>query len=248
MQDELSFLIKLQQFDAAVDILNEKAEEITPQIAAKNKQLDSLKNDLKSSKDALSQHQVRKKQLEMDAEAQEKLVQKHNSELNSLKSNDAYKAMLGEIKAAKDKVVKIEDEILQLMEAVETDDKKYKELEKKFRSDEGAVKSEIQNLESQKNSIIEDAKKKKAERDEFSKSVPAPLLSQYEAIREKRGGLAIVPMLNNSCSGCRMQLTPAKANEVKKAKSMVLCDSCSRILYLLVEQPAESSSAAAPAS
>jgi predicted nucleic acid-binding Zn-ribbon protein len=238
MQGELSFLIELQKFDAAIDDLREKADAVTPIIQKKNQQLETLRSDLKNSKDALSQHTLKKKQLEADAEAQEKLVQKHNSELNSLKSNDAYKAMLGEIQAAKDAVVKIEDEILSVMEIIEADNRKYKELETKFKSDEAAVKAEIQQLESQKNAILSDVKKKEEERAAYAATVPPVLLGQYEAIREKRGSLAIVPMVNNSCGGCHMGLTQAKMNEIRKAKTMMVCDSCSRILYLPQEAPA----------
>ncbi|MCG3203522.1 MAG: hypothetical protein KCHDKBKB_00192 [Elusimicrobia bacterium] len=246
MQGELSFLIELQKFDGAIDDLQQKSDELLPLIQNKNKQIEKLKADLKFTKEALSHHQLKKKQLEADAEAQEKLIQKHNSELNSLKSNDAYKAMLGEIQAAKQKVVKIEDEILSLMEAVEIDDKKYKELEKKFKSDEATIRSEIQSLESQKENLSSEVKKKKEERSQYATTVPPTLLGQYEAIREKRGSLAIVPMVNSSCSGCNMGLTQSKANEIRKAKSMVLCDSCSRILYVLPEDPVASASPAVP--
>src|SRR4051794_12739829 len=91
MQGELSFLIELQKHDALLDGLREKAEEMTPLIQQKNQQIEKLKSDLKGFKDALSSHQVKKKQLEGEAEAKEKEVQKHQGELNSLKSNDAYK-------------------------------------------------------------------------------------------------------------------------------------------------------------
>jgi predicted nucleic acid-binding Zn-ribbon protein len=242
MQGDLPFLITLQQHDAAIDELREKAEAFVPLIQKKNQQVETLKTSLKSAKDALSSHQVRKKQLELDADAQEKTVQKHQGALNSLKSNDAYKAMLEEIKAAKDAVVKIEDEILSLMEAVDADDKRYKELEKKFKTDEASMKSEVQAIESEKNAALELVKKKQAERDAFAATVPPALLSKYDVIREKGNGIAIVPMVRNSCGGCHMGLTTAKANEVKKAKEMVLCDSCSRILYI----PAEETVSAAP--
>ena len=238
MQGELSFLIELQKHDAAIDDFREKAAAMDPSIQRKNQHLETLKSDLKAAKEALSQHTLKKKQLEADAEAQQKLVQKHNSELNSLKSNDAYKTMLGEIQAAKDAVVKIEDAVLAVMEAIENDDKRYKELEKKFKTDEAAVKAEIQQLEAAKSGILSDMKKKEEERAVYAATVPSTLLSQYDAIREKRGSLAIVPMLNNSCSGCRLGLTQNKMNEIRKAKVLVLCDSCSRILYVPQEEAA----------
>lgn len=244
MLDELSYLIKLQEHDSAVDEIAQRASALDPKIKAKSAELDALRNNLKSSKDALSTHQLKKKQLEGEQEAKEKENQKRQGELNSLKSNDAYKAMLSEIEAGKQAVVKIEDQILEVMEAMDRSDKEYKEREKKFKADEAVMKGEVQKLEGEKAVILEEANKKKAERDKYAKTVPPAIFQQYEAIRDKRGGVAIVPMVNNSCSGCRMTLTPNKANEVKKAKTMVLCDNCTRILYLPREnQP----SAPAPA-
>lgn len=243
MQGDLSFLIELQKFDAAIDELREQADAITPSIQKKNAELETLKSNLKTAKDALNQHTLKKKQLEGEAESQEKLIQKHNAELNSLKSNDAYKAMLFEIQAAKEKIVKIEDDILSVMESIEGDNKKSKELESKFKSDEAAVKADIQKLESQKSGILADSKKKEEDRAAYAATVPPALLAQYDAIREKRGSLAIVPMMNGSCGGCNMGLTQSKMNEIRKGKSMVLCDSCTRILYA----PVEETSSAAPA-
>lgn len=233
MQNELSYLIKLQDMDIVIDDLSLEAEAQNPLIQEKSKSIESLKSGMKSAKDSLTAQQLKKKQLELDVDAQEKLIQKHQAELNSLKSNDAYKAMLGEIQAAKDKMVKIEDEILVVMEAMDTIDKQSKELEKKFKSDEGAVKAEIQQLESKKTELLSKATQKKTERDEFAKTIPTALLSQYETIRERSGGVAIAPLLDKkSCGGCRMGLTPAKVNEVVKAKNMILCDTCSCILYV----------------
>lgn len=246
MQNDLSFLIKLQEMDIAIDELKSHAEEITPLVQAKTQGIEALKSGLKISKEKLTAHQLKKKQLEGDVEAQEKAIQKHQGELNSLKSNDAYKAMLGEIQSAKDNITKTEDEILKVMEQMDATDKESKELDKKFKSDEGAVKAEIQQLEGKKNEILSQANAKKTERDEFAKTVPPALLSQYETIREQRGGVAIAPLLDKkSCGGCRMGLTPAKVNEVVKAKSMILCDTCTRILY---NPPAATAPQAAPAS
>lgn len=233
MQDELSFLIKLQDHDKNIDALLNDIASFGPLVQSKNQKIELLKDALKTAKDALTSHQMKKKQLELDAEAQEKLVQKHQAELNSLKSNDAYKAMLGEIQNAKNAVIKIEDDILSVMEKLDAGEKMYKEKEKQFKIDEAAIKSEIQTIEAKKSDLTGQLKTKQEERAAFAATVPPPFLAQYDAIREKRGGLAIVPMVNGtSCGGCQMKLTPNNVNEVKKAKTMVLCESCSRILYM----------------
>ncbi|MBV9080784.1 MAG: hypothetical protein JO102_06665 [Elusimicrobia bacterium] len=232
MLEQLPSLIALQQHDIAVDELSEKAKQFDPLIQKKTKALDALRADLKSAKDKLSGNTLKKKELEGEVESKQALVKKHQGELNSLKSNDAYKAMLGEIENAKNAVREAEDKILVVMEAIDAGDREYKEREKKFKTDEAALKAEIQKIEQEKAAAADLAAKRKQERDAYAATLPANVVSQYDAIRKKRGGLAIVPMVNNSCAGCHMQLPPHRVNEVKKAKVAVMCESCNRILYL----------------
>lgn len=231
MQNELTCLIKLQEFDSAIDGLVERIQTTEASIQEKNKQADAFKASLKNAKDSLMAQQLKKKQLESEAEAKEQLIKKHQGELNSLKSNDAYKAMLGEIEQAKEALKKIEDDILGVMESLDSLDKDLKMKEQKIKADENAVRAEAKTLEAEKGKLSDEEKIKRAERDAFAATVPDHLKSHYEAIHAKRGGIVIVPVVNNTCGGCRLNLTPNKANEVKKGKTMVLCDSCLRILY-----------------
>jgi predicted nucleic acid-binding Zn-ribbon protein len=145
--------------------------------------------------------------------------------------------MLGEIQAAKDAQTKIEDEILNVMEAIETADKDYKSNEQKFKSDEGLIKSQIQELEKQKADFEAQAAKKKEERAAFTPSISADSLHQYESIRSRRGGVAIVPLIANSCGGCRMNMTPNQLIEIKKGKNVVYCNNCTRIIYVPASDP-----------
>ena len=101
MQDELSLLIQLQTHDTGIEQLSAQADQLALRSAEKNRSLESIKTGVKTAKDKVTTLQLKKKQLELDAENQEKLVKKHQAELNSLKSNDAYKAMMGEIENAK---------------------------------------------------------------------------------------------------------------------------------------------------
>lgn len=238
MQNELNLLLKLQEHDAELDALLEKISSENALIAAKNKEAESLKSSLKSAKDTLTAAQMQKKKLEGEAEAQEQKVQKHQGELNSLKSNDAYKAMLLEIEMAKQALKQIEDNILGAMETADAAEKDLKAKEQKVKAEEGAVKAAASAMQADVDKVSADEKAKRTVRDEFAATVPAALKSHYDAIRKKRGGLAIVAVAKDTCSGCRMKLPPNKVNDVKKAKAMIVCDSCSRILYFPVEASA----------
>ncbi len=247
MTDDLHILLQLQDIDAAIDNFKSRIQMVETQIGAKTKELESLKSNLVSAKSTLQSHQAKKKELELAAEEKEKIVKKHQSELNSLKSNDAYKAMLVEITNAKAEVHKIEDQILETMEAIDKADKDYKAHEQKVKSQEASLRGEIQKFEGQKNGLNQESSAKQAERDTYAQTVPEKLRSIYDAIRVKRGTLAIVPMTGSNCSGCRMALTPNQANEVRKRKNIVRCENCSRIVYLPEDASAVSAAPATPA-
>jgi predicted nucleic acid-binding Zn-ribbon protein len=143
---------------------------------------------------------------------------------------------------AKQALKQIEDNILGAMEAADAAEKNLKANEQKVKAEENVVKQAAAAMQADLDKIVADEKTKREARDVFAATVPAAIQSRYDAIRKNRGGLAIVAVVNNTCSGCRMKLPPNKVNDVKKAKAMIVCDSCSRILYA----PQEASSTDTP--
>ncbi len=56
-------------------------------------------------------------------------------------------------------------------------------------------------------------------------------LAEFRRLVEKKGGLAIVRVVNNSCSACHVKIRPAALQILKAGTEIVTCDSCKRILY-----------------
>lgn len=232
MQNDLLTLIDLQKRDNEISDLVEKARSLEDLISQKNKKLDDIKGQLKAAKGKITAVQLEKKNLENEAQVKEALIKKHQGELNSLKSNDAYKSMLGEIETAKSALSALEDKILEKMEEMDRIQADVKKTENDVRSKENETKSEIQKLEEERKTLLSEADRKKTERESYASGVRDDLKSHYEAIRNKSDGLAIAPLDGNACGGCRMTLPPNKQGEIRAAKHLVFCDSCSRILYL----------------
>jgi predicted nucleic acid-binding Zn-ribbon protein len=63
-------------------------------------------------------------------------------------------------------------------------------------------------------------------------AVPADLLSTYERLRAKFGGVGAARLVGNSCSGCHLTLPMSELARIKKQPpdELVLCDQCGRIL------------------
>ncbi|MCB4792583.1 MAG: C4-type zinc ribbon domain-containing protein [Elusimicrobia bacterium] len=231
MKKELQSLVSLQEKDIVLDRLRHRAEVIPKEIEAQNLTLTKLKLQVEELKDKYKKLQMAKKEKEIELETKENEIKKHNIELNSIKKNDAYKAMLGEIDKAKELKKKLEEEILTLMEESENEVKIIRTEEAALKAEEAKIQSVSEELnkelEKLKIEIIESEK----ERAEYVKDMPETLLQRYEHIRDGRQGLAIVSIEGDSCGGCYITLRPQIVNEVCKEQDLIFCDSCSRILY-----------------
>ena len=57
------------------------------------------------------------------------------------------------------------------------------------------------------------------------------LLSAYERIRNSyRNGLAVVPIVRDSCGGCFNVIPPQRQSEIRQHKKIIVCEQCGRIL------------------
>ena len=57
------------------------------------------------------------------------------------------------------------------------------------------------------------------------------MLGAYERIRGSYpNGLAVVPVLRDSCGGCFNAIPPQKQSEIRLHKKVIVCENCGRIL------------------
>jgi predicted nucleic acid-binding Zn-ribbon protein len=67
--------------------------------------------------------------------------------------------------------------------------------------------------------------------DEAKQKVETRLLSAYDRIRSSyRNGLAVVPIVRDSCGGCFNVIPPQRQSEIRQHKKIIVCEHCGRIL------------------
>lgn len=231
MQDDLKQLIQLQELDQTLDQLRLALKKIPLRIEEIKAQIKQIQQQFEDKKKRFLSLQVARKNKEMELASQEEKIRKHETELNAVKSNEAYKALLTEIEAAKKEMGTIEDAILHNFEEADQLNLELKKDEVSLKEEQKKLEQEISELESQIQKAEKALRDELQNRENFIHSLKKELLSVYEYIREKKGGVAIVTIEGECCSGCNTHLTPNTINEVKKGKNMVRCDDCSRILF-----------------
>lgn len=235
---EVKALVELQKKDSDMDAKRAVAAGVPVKIAALNAAFEAKKNSMSAAKEALQALQVKKKDCELKIAEAEEGIRKHQRELNLVKDNNAFKALLSEIEHAKNSKDELETGVLFLLEEIDKAAVQDKAIREEVKKIEETMKAEVAALEATAKEIAAGLEAAKAERAAMAASLNPELLEKYENIRVNKKGLAVVEVHEEhatgklSCGGCHMSLTPQKALDVKKNDAFAVCADCRRLMFL----------------
>jgi hypothetical protein len=200
-------------------------------IAEIEKKLEAGQRRLEHDRAALAGNQKERKRLEGEIQASDQKISKLKSQMMEAKTNDQYRAFQHEIDFAGQEIRKNEDRILELMTESEP-------LEKAVKAAEASLAEEKKEVEAEKTKARErtavdqkEIDKLAAERTGIVAAMTPRVASEYERIRKGRAGVAIAEVVQGRCSKCNMQVRPQFLQELKRGDSVMVCESCKRMLY-----------------
>jgi predicted nucleic acid-binding Zn-ribbon protein len=233
MNDMIKLLLGVQERDLELDRLRGELAAIPAKRAALKAEIQTAKTALEEAKKEMTQLQMAKKQKELDLDGQETAVRKHSNELNSVKTNEAYRALLGEIEKAKEEKSALEDQILQIMEQMDQAGRNWKEKEAGSKAHEAGILKQISDWEAKQKELEQVLVTRDAERAQAFSALPKNLADQYNKLRNgKYIKAAVVPVRSEQCAGCHMKVSQNLINELRRGQKLMTCESCSRIVYL----------------
>jgi predicted nucleic acid-binding Zn-ribbon protein len=230
-KETIQRLVAVQQQDAVLDGLQKEMDRVPREIAALQAGLDSAKAKLAEAKAKVVGCEKKKKEKELELASKEEAIRKHTMELNQVKTNDAFKALQHEIEQAKVAGSQIETDILEVMEGIDAGRREEKAAAAEFKAAEDKIKGEVGVLEKELAEFKAKHEAQKSIRDAATAQVPDDMMRVYNHARMRGKNDAIVPVEGGNCSACRISLAPQMVIEVTKAKALVVCESCQRILY-----------------
>lgn len=231
LKQDLELLYELQNYDIKIAKFQAEIENAPTLIEEKRKEIEEKKLKAEEEKKAYIDMNSLKKEKEALLDSKEKMINKYSSELNTVKSNDTYKALLLEIEKAKADKSVVEDEILELMVKIEAEAEILKKRETEVKNFEQETLKAIADIENSSKKNEEEIKALEKEKESYKIKINKDVLEQYERIREGRDGQGICLIDGESCGGCSMVLRPQLINQACKYTELVYCDNCSRILF-----------------
>jgi uncharacterized protein len=230
-KDELRAMVALREKDKVLDEIQKEIDAVPPRIAAVKADLEGEKRHMDAAKAKIIELEKKKKSKELDVAAKEESARKRSSQLNDIKTNDAYKVAQAEIEKDKAAAGDLETEVLQIMEDIDKARAEEKTATADFKKVEEHAKKDLERLEAELSHAKGRFETAKAERDQSVVAVPAAVMKVYNHVRSRGKLDAVVPVVDGHCSGCQINLSPAVMVDLAKLKGLVTCESCQRILY-----------------
>jgi len=232
VKDQIAKLVQLQNIDINIYKLNEEKNEFPKVIDNLSALFEEKKKTVQFIEDKIKDNLKRRKEKELEMAVKEESIKKQTSQLALLKTNKEYQAMLKEIEGAKADCSVFEDVILKFMDEVdslkidlEKEKSRLQDEEKTFNAEKAKINARIQEIDA-------GIKNLEAKRLDITPHIDKKILSAYERILKNKDGLAIVPVKNNACQGCFMNVTAQVINEIKMFERITVCEMCARILYI----------------
>lgn len=231
LKDKIDGLIKLQDCDNRISVLDDRKKEGPIRIRKLEEELRADEVRFQKEYDRLDQLKKDIRSIEQDIQELDSRTEKSRIKLDNVKSNKEYTAALKELDKLNKNKSLMEDKDIQHMEEIEELEKRCLEyrdeqagLKKRTESDRNEIETEMEELEKEME-LFEKRKK------EFCQAIDQDLLSKYSYLREKRGGLAIGPVVGGICQACNIRIPPQRFNELIKGLSLMICPNCQRIIY-----------------
>jgi len=230
---EIAFdrLIKLQNVDSEINTINSFLEAIPGKFEAIDLAIKQTAEIVARAKENLAANQKKRRDLEGEVKVFKEQAARFKRQLNDVKTNKEYSALLKEIEESQHKVDKIEEDILNEMIAADDIEKEIKTAHQKQVAEESTLKKERETihaeqweLEAKKDVLFKD-------REAILPAIPAERLRLYLRISKKMSGVALSPVTDDFCSICQLRVRPQMLDELMAMKELMTCEACGRILY-----------------
>lgn len=232
MADLLESLRQLQTIDSQLWRLRAEQRRKPLELEAAKQELAQQQSKAQAFDANVKEVQMAQKQKEMDLAAKEGAIKKLQMQLSQVKTNKEYSAMQHEIDQHRADISLLEEQILTCMDGIEQAAREAKaqaaqvaQRQAVLKQEEARVAAEVAELERRIGAL-------EAQRQTMTPQVDRQALSVYERVLANREGLAMVPLVDESCGGCHMMQPPQVINEVYLKAKLVTCENCNRILYV----------------
>ena len=178
----------------------------------------------------------RQEAAERELQATEDRVTQVNRRLygGTVTASRELQAMAADVESLRKRASELEDRALVLMEEREPFDKELAELDGQLVELEARQREAQTSLAEAEAEVDTDISTLAAQRPKAAGTVPEQLLSAYERLRGRLGGVAVARLVGGRCDGCHLTLSAVELDRIRHESDGTLqyCEQCGRIIVI----------------
>ncbi len=231
MNPDLEKLIPLQEADWEIARLKNEIAALPRRVAVIEEQLAGTRARIEKAKEALAADQRNRRRLETEIQGQQEKISKYRDQSLAVKTNEQYKALMHEIEFAQKEIRAAEDHMLEAMVDAETQEAERKSAEVELKEETAAIEREKTEARTRTEEDERQLAEWNGKRDGLRAGISAEVVERYDRVLAHRKDSALAEARAHQCGACHVMLRPQTYAEIRTNEQIVLCDSCSRILY-----------------
>ncbi|MBW3661404.1 MAG: hypothetical protein KY397_07220 [Gemmatimonadetes bacterium] len=229
--EKLERLLAVQEIDMEIVELEKRREELPARRAEVAGEITALETERETATEELERNRLERRHRESEAETARGKLAKYERQLNEVKTNVAYSALLSEIRGTKEEISGLDDEILDRMERIETLERRIEEVDGALEEKREAARDELEAIDAQAVEVDRRLTDVRARRETKAAEVDRRLYELYDRLRRKRRFPALVPLKGQACSACFARMPPQVVQEIKHGGALHPCEHCGVLVY-----------------
>ena len=237
-RDSLATLLSVQSLDQRLAVLESRRDEIPNVKAEVSREITMLEQERAERDRALEQVRLDRRRHEGELEMQQEHLARYERQLNDVKTNVAYSALLTEIQGTKRAIGELEDEILEEMERREAIEARMGEIDVELEQKRVAAADRLKELDDESGFVQREIDALESRRQGLVVDVDPGLYGLDDRLRRGRRFPALVPLKGHACGACHGRLPPQIVREITHDGSLHPCENCGVLIYVELEAPA----------
>lgn len=225
-------LLELQDLDLRIEECKRREQEIPKQKNKLHIHRERLKAELTEREETCKRLTLEQRNCEGEIAQKQAQITKYQQQLNTVKKNEEYQALLHEIDMQRKQIAQKEERILAIMEELEEAHARLEEDRKRIEAELAELDRQGRQIDQALDEAVGHRKELESREPPLAQQVDNELLRRYRQLRNsKRKGAAVVPLTGEVCGGCHMALPPQIVNEILAGHKIHSCKHCGRLLY-----------------
>ncbi len=230
---ELDKLIELQKTDTNLRRLKlsiQTSEARRAEIEQEFEQHAFSIREIQTRRDDLT---AKRADLEKQIAENKTYLERADRNLKHAQNSKEYETAMRETDALQKQIGAFETQIVETMEALEGVEKELEERAEEIDTLDGKRAAALAEFEKAMAKDKTEFDSETKHRQTAFATLPARLASVYDRLAQRsRDGIAVAEVIGGACSACYMQLRPQVQLNVKKGDEIIVCENCSRIMYI----------------